>query len=472
MRYIKIRAKNYNDAMMKLKMDYGDDAIPISHKMVKEGGLFNSAFFAKDVVELTAAVQDRKTVRRGAPDKKRIDVTVDDRSSTDPLPAAAPAGFRQRTQPSPFTSLNKTIDDLNDNLNGFKASLLDPKNHEREDPRDAGSAPEQTVAVTLPGQALSRAAEPASVRPQAPDPAIEPIKRFERDFDEIKTVLNRLVADRQKGQDRGPCAEDGEEKTIKPFMDILRHNDFDPEESITIINEVRNSMSKEDLRDRYKIEKNLKDLLRSRVVTTGPFRTGNRKKIIMFMGPTGVGKTTTMAKLGAIYSLREGHGVAFMTLDNYRIAATEQLKKYAEIMNIPVHVVTGQREFKDVIASEKAEIIMVDTSGRSHRNELKISEIKSFADTVDYDFDKVLCVSANTKKSDLNDIFRSFDVMNFNAIIITKVDETSYIGNVIDVADKYNKPISYYTNGQEVPNDIVVADPDKIVDMIVGTGNN
>jgi flagellar biosynthesis protein FlhF len=475
MRYIKIRAKNYNDAMMKLKMEYGDDAIPISHKMVKEGGFFHSAIFAKDVVELTAAVQERKTVKRGSPEKKRIDVTVDDRVPQEPA-TAVPSGFRPRPQGSAFTSLNKTIDDLNDNLNGFKASLLDPRNHGRE------AAAEQAVAMTLPAQpAPSRAADPmprpaeaVSTRAAepAPDPSIEPIRRFERDFDEIKTVLNRLVSDRQKGLDRSPGAETGEEKIIKPFMEILRHNDFDPEESITIINEVRNSMSREDLRDRYKIEKSLKDLLKGRVVTTGPFRTGSRKKIIMFMGPTGVGKTTTMAKLGAIYSLREGHSVAFMTLDNYRIAATEQLKKYAEIMNIPVHVVTNQKDFKDVITNEKAEIIMVDTSGRSHRNELKISEIKSFADTVDYDLDKVLCVSANTKKSDLNDIFRSFDVMHFNAIIITKVDETSYIGNVIDVADKYNKPISYYTNGQEVPNDIVVADPDKIVDMIVGTGNN
>ena len=81
----------------------------------------------------------------------------------------------------------------------------------------------------------------------------------------------------------------------------------------------------------------------------------------MFFGPTGVGKTTTMAKLGAIHSLREGHRVAFITIDNYRIAATEQLKKYAEIMKIPIHAVNDQKEFKDVIDREKAEIIMVDT---------------------------------------------------------------------------------------------------------------
>jgi flagellar biosynthesis protein FlhF len=238
------------------------------------------------------------------------------------------------------------------------------------------------------------------------------------------------------------------------------------------MNEIKNSMSRDDLCDKVKIEKSLKELLKSRIITTGPIKMGNKKKIIMFIGPTGVGKTTTMAKLGAIYSLREGHKVTFITIDNYRIAATEQLKKYAEIMRIPVHAVNNQKEFKEVITREKAEIIMVDTSGRSHRNDLKISEMKTFAEQVEYDFEKILCVSANTKKRDISDVFKAFDTIHFNSVIITKVDETSFLGNIVDIADKFNKPISYFTNGQEVPNDIVVADPDKIVDMMIGNINN
>ena len=191
----------------------------------------------------------------------------------------------------------------------------------------------------------------------------------------------------------------------------------------------------------------------------------------MFIGPTGVGKTTTMAKLGAIFALREGYRVAFVTIDTYRIAATEQLKKYAEIMKIPIYVVNDQKEFKEVIDGEKAEIIMVDTSGRSHRNELKISEIKNYADMIEYDFNKILCVSANTRKVDLNNVFKSFDKVNFNSVIVTKVDEATSIGSVVDVADRFKKPISYFTNGQEVPNDIDVADPDKLVNMIIGSAN-
>ena len=126
---------------------------------------------------------------------------------------------------------------------------------------------------------------------------------------------------------------------------------------------MKNSISNEDLKDKYKIEKTLKDLLKSQIVTTGPIQKGARKKVVMFIGPTGVGKTTTMAKLGALFSLREDHRVAFVTIDNYRIAATEQLKKYAEIMKIPVHAVNDQKEFKEAVDQEKADIIMVDTSG-------------------------------------------------------------------------------------------------------------
>lgn len=467
MRYIKIRGNNYNEVMMKLKMEYGDDAIPISHKFVKEGGLFNSKLFAREVVELTAAVQDRKFKSGFLGEKNKIDFTVgdNDRSITDlgrsrvndildrpPAAAASPPKERPERKPAGFT--------FNDRLNEVYSGIAE---HKKTPPAA------EPVKAALPVEiAETRESEPE----EAPAPASmqEPSGglRFEKELEEIKKAIYKITADRVNAFE----ALSGDDVNIKPLKQVLKNNDFDDEQCTAIITEVRNSISKDDLKDKYKIEKSLKDLLKSRIITTGPIRTGNRKKVIMFIGPTGVGKTTTMAKLGAINSLREGHSVAFVTIDNYRIAATEQLKKYAEIMNIPIYAVNTQKEFKDIIAGDKSEIIMVDTSGRSHRNDIKISEIKAFAESLDYECEKILCVSANTKKCDLNDVFRAFDAIHFDSVIITKVDETSFIGNVIDIADKYNKPISYYTNGQEVPNDIVIADPDKIVDMMIGNVYN
>jgi flagellar biosynthesis protein FlhF len=460
MRYIKIRGMNYNEVMMKLKMDYGDDAIPISHKFVKEGGLFNSKIFAREVVELTAAVQERKFKSSLLGEKKKIDFTVDD----GPDRAAA-------------TQSKSRISEMIDRA---AASSAGAPAKEPMDKRQAGFTFNEKLNEVYSGIAEHKKAAPEPVKTPPPVESEEPEKnmemqqpaagavRFEKELDEIKRAIYKITTDRVNAVETGS----GDDVNIRPFRQVLKNNDYDDEQCSAIINEMKNSISREDLKDKYKIEKSLKDLLKSKIITTGPIKSGNRKKIVMFIGPTGVGKTTTMAKLGAINSLREGHSVAFVTIDNYRIAATEQLKKYAEIMNIPIYAVNNQKEFKDIIATDKSDIIMVDTSGRSHRNDLKISEIKSFADSVEYDCEKILCVSANTKKSDLNEVFRAFDVIHLDSIIITKVDETSYIGNVIDIADKYNKPISYYTNGQEVPNDIVIADPDKIVDMMIGNVYN
>lgn len=452
MKYLKITAENYNEAMKKLRMDHGDEAIPISHKYVKQGGFFNSRFFAKEVVELTAAVKEKKHTPAAPVKKSTIDFTVDDsRDNARPgrvqeILNRAAAG-RDEVD---MDSINRSIDTLNDSLNTFRKP----------------AAAQETMNPVQQKPVTAEPAVAAAEKNKVPASDSDMVKSIEREMNDIKSSLNRLLDTQKHGKGAFGSACD-EENSLSPYMELLRSNDFDPEECELIIRDVRDSISKEDLKDRYKIEKSLKDLLKSRIVTSGPIKKGNRKKIVMFIGPTGVGKTTTMAKLGAIHSLREGNKVAFITIDNYRIAATEQLKKYAEIMRIPVHVVSDQRSFREVLSKEKSDIVMVDTSGRSHNNEMKIAEIKSFADSIEYDFEKILCVSASTKKGDLKEIFRAFDVMQFDSVIITKVDETSFIGNVIDIADKYNKPISYYTDGQEVPNDIHIAEAEKIVSMIV-----
>jgi flagellar biosynthesis protein FlhF len=447
MKYLKITADNYNDAMKKLRTEHGDEAIPISHKYVKQGGFFKSKLFAKEVVELTAAVKDKKLFQNPAQKKNTIDFIVDDKKDTAPLTKVQEILERASVAKNDFNvdSINRSIDTLNDSLNSLKK--------------------QQPENLQLPMQKDNMEIKPVEVNnnPKA-RPVINALSgtNIEREVNDIKNALNKLL-ERQKDP-YGLCEEDN---CFASFRDILRANDFDPEECEIMIKEVKNSISREDQKDKYKIEKSFKDLIKNRITTAGPIKKTGKKKIVMFIGPTGVGKTTTMAKLGAINSLREGKKVTFITIDNYRIAATEQLKKYAEIMRIPIHVISDQRQFRDVIAKDKSDIIMVDTSGRSHNNELKISEIKSFTDNIEYDFEKILCVSANTKKVDLKEIFRAFDVMKFDSIIITKVDETSFIGNVIDVADKYHKPISYFTDGQEVPNDIHIADPQKMADMII-----
>ena len=433
MKYIKIKAETYQEAMKQLKIDHGDDAVPISHKNIKEGGFFKSRILGRDMVELTACIRERNERKSDGKSKTRqgLDIMLKDDLS---------ALLRQQPQNN-----TDTDSDILKKINQIKSahaksltinSIEEPMVKTQTDPYQSG--------ISL-GKEL----------------------HLEKELRELKEAFNKLVA-HQKASDVKGGENREEPPIIMKYMNILKQNDFDAEESASIMKGVKNSVSSDDLNDAYKIEKSLAELLKSRIATTGPIKLGNKKKIVMFVGPTGVGKTTTMAKLGAIYTLKEEKRVAFVTIDNYRIAATEQLKKYAEIMRIPVYAVTDQKEFKNIIANEKADVILIDTSGRSQKNRLKIAEMKSYADLIDYDFEKILCISGNIRKNDLNDIFQAFDTINFNSIIITKVDETSNIGNVVDVADKYSKPISYFTNGQEVPNDIVVADSDKIVELMIG----
>ena len=462
MKYVKIKGKNYNDALMQLRMQYGDDAIPISSKNIKEGGLFNTKFMAHDVTEVTAAIKEDKP--------KSYAQSMAGMGTAASLSSAARTVDAQKSVPK-----RSTFDVLVGADVDVTKSVL-----------SGGPEPERNPAYdTFTSSASRTAARPAAQNQSAPltgsaplspatprkDAAIEltteeyrALKKFEKDFYALQDTLDRMK--RTEGQTASSSVEI--DPVLKPYFEMLKSNDFDDAKTTSVIDNIKSTMSAEDLKDSFKIEKTLKELLKSKIVTTGPIKSSGRKKIIMLIGPTGVGKTTSLAKLGAIFALRESKKVAFITIDTYRIAATEQLKKYAEIMRIPLHVVSDQKQFKSVIENEKADIILVDTSGRSYRNELKISEIKSYADQIDYDFEKILCVSASTKKDDVNSIFNAFEKINYNSVMITKVDETSFVGNIINVADTYNKPISYFTTGQEVPNDIDVADPEKIVNMMVG----
>ncbi len=446
MKYLKITAENYTEAMKKLRKEHGDEAIPISHKYIKQGGLFNSKLFGKEVVELTAAVKDIKTGIASKLRKTSVDYTVDDETVV-------------KREQSPLGKVQDIIERVsakNDDMS------LDGINRTIRDMNKKFSDVRKTEEINTGVQA-----EISAGRAKNEDNRGDIITGIEKEVSEIKDALNRLIAREGSVDSAKNSDSSGEKGILGAYQEMLIDNDFEPEDCDMIIREVKRTSSSDDLKDKFRIEKNLKELLKSRIVTTGPIRKGNRKKIIMFVGPTGVGKTTTLAKLGAIHSLREGESVSFITIDTYRIAATEQLKKYAEIMRIPIHVVSDQKSFRETVNREKSDLILVDTSGRSHTNELKISEIKSFADSVDYDLEKVLCVSANTKKGDLKKIFEAFNIMQFDSVIITKVDESSFVGNVINVADKYNKPISYYTDGQEVPNNIHVAEPDGIVNMMI-----
>lgn len=190
--------------------------------------------------------------------------------------------------------------------------------------------------------------------------------------------------------------------------------------------------------------------------------------IIALVGPTGVGKTTTIAKLAGKLSLVDKKSVGLITIDTYRIGAVDQLKTYADIMNIPFKVVLSCKELEAAIMSmKKCDVIIVDTTGRSSKNAMQISELRAFVDKLNTE-NIHLVLSSTTKNRDIETIIEGYKILKYNNVIITKLDETSSYGSLLNILDCAKKPLSFVTTGQNVPEDIKVLTPSDICDLILG----
>ncbi|HBR33435.1 MAG TPA: flagellar biosynthesis protein FlhF [Firmicutes bacterium] len=198
------------------------------------------------------------------------------------------------------------------------------------------------------------------------------------------------------------------------------------------------------------------------LIQTYPIRLSNKPTLVALVGPTGVGKTTTIAKLAANFALFEGKSVGLVTIDTYRIAAVEQLKTYSEIINLPIEVVYTAADFKRALHKlANKQLILIDTAGRSQKNKQQIRELKHFFNGRRLD-ETHLVISANTKLEDLLETAESFNELEINRLIFTKLDETNSLSNLIELAGKIRIPLSYVTTGQSVPEDIEVATFDVI----------
>ncbi len=196
----------------------------------------------------------------------------------------------------------------------------------------------------------------------------------------------------------------------------------------------------------------------------------DRKKVMMFVGPTGVGKTTTLAKLAAKYSyLKEKREkVGIITLDTYRIGAVEQLFQYAKMMRLPVEDVIDINDFKRSIQSlSYCDTILIDTIGSSQYDKNKLAKIEDFVKKSGIKIDVHLVLSSATKLDDLREIYKNFEYLGIDTIIFTKFDETKNFGNIFSIVKETGKPLSYFSIGQEVPNDIMCASSEFLIDCIL-----
>jgi flagellar biosynthesis protein FlhF len=195
-----------------------------------------------------------------------------------------------------------------------------------------------------------------------------------------------------------------------------------------------------------------------------------QKKVMMFVGPTGVGKTTTLAKLAARYSymLQKKYKVGIITLDTFRIGAVEQLVQYAKMMRLPVEDVVDISEFEGALnALNYCDIILIDTVGSSPYDKQKIEKLSSFIQKSHLSIDVNLVMSATTKYDDMKNVYENFSFLDIDTLIFTKFDESKSFGNIFSLVLDIKKPISYYSVGQEVPDDIQCATSEFLVDCIL-----
>ena len=200
--------------------------------------------------------------------------------------------------------------------------------------------------------------------------------------------------------------------------------------------------------------------------------TSNSKKIMMFVGPTGVGKTTTVAKLAARFAFKKEkkYKVGIITLDTYRIGAVEQLMTYAKMMKLSIETVIDPNDFLSAINSLKHnDYILIDTVGSSQHDKEKIDKLYSFLRAVDgySQIDVNLVLSAATKYEDLQDIFENFSILPIDTLVFTKLDETKSYGNIFSLVYQENRPISYFSTGQEVPDDLEVATSEILINSLL-----
>jgi flagellar biosynthesis protein FlhF len=199
----------------------------------------------------------------------------------------------------------------------------------------------------------------------------------------------------------------------------------------------------------------------ARTKVTGPH-------IVALIGPTGVGKTTTIAKLAANLKLREKKKVGLITIDTFRIAAIDQLKRYADILGAPLKVVGNPEDMPAAIESmSDFDYILIDTAGRSPKDHLKLSELKRFISFAKPD-EVMLVLSTTCDQKSVDLAVTNFGEVKYDKLIFTKVDETAQLGVVLNVARKVKKGLAYVTTGQDVPDDIEVGDRRRIANLILG----
>lgn len=314
----------------------------------------------------------------------------------------------------------------------------------------------------LPPAAPLPAPAPAPA-PRAPAPAAVP-DEFQGQLNELQQMVRQLCK-----QSRGTGTPDLPDSLFRLYTELI-DAEIDEELARWLVDRVRHEVKGQDLLDPVMVKARIARIIESQIQVTGPIgvRSGARR-LVALVGPTGVGKTTTIAKLAAQYRLKEKRRVGLITVDTYRIAAVEQLRTYADIIDLPMQVVSSPREMREAVRRmDDLELILMDTAGRSPKDAVKIRELRALLTEAAADeIHLVLSAVANVRL--LQQTAERFAPVGTTALILTKLDEAAGLGSLLPLLRQGTLPLSYLTNGQNVPDDIEVADPRRMSRLMLQT---
>lgn len=413
MKYKTYEAETLQQAILKMTIDLGKDALLIDQRDVRYGGLFG--LFGKKMVEVTAAIPMKPVVKQPPTS----------------LPSSPSIGMSRAVNiPLPKTGTPARLN---------SAIVSPPVN--RIEIKPTGNLP---------------------IREIAPLSETDAVNLLQKEMREIKTKMDTMIGGTNNKMNVYPG------KSGNLYMKLTQ-SELSEELTERLIKRIITESPGGLIDDEEFIEMRARTHLAGLIRTAGPIQlVAGVPRVVILIGTTGVGKTTTIAKLAADFAFDKNKKVVLITVDTYRIAAVEQLRAYADILSIPLEVAFSQGEFREaMIAYANYDLILVDTAGRSQKNSLQMAELKSFIDAAGYKMDVNLLLSATTKYREMMDIVENFKKINFHKIIFTKLDETVGMGTIINVLSQIPQGISYITTGQNVPEDIEIADANKLAKMVI-----
>ncbi|OPH61948.1 flagellar biosynthesis protein FlhF [Paenibacillus ferrarius] len=422
------------DALQKIRTDLGKDAVILNTKEIRTGGFLG--LFGKKKIEVIAAM-DATNSNSGTGAQQRV----------------APTQLQpQRVQPAinqiqPNTS-QAHMSDFPDVPDVF-ASVVAAK-----EPAVAKVAIETPA---MPAYAPQQSYSPVSVN--APNRAIQKDDHLIEELKQMKEMMRKLT----QAADATKLPE-----PLQKIEQRLYDQEVDPLLVRQIIDE---TLADFELADESVTDESARQLVKAKLGQV--FNSAANKQIspdtrvVHFVGPTGVGKTTTIAKLAAEQVLKFQRKVGFITSDTYRIAAIEQLKTYATILNVPLEVVFSPQDLSKAFHQlEDCDVIFMDTAGRNFRNEMYVSELNSLLKTQG-NSETILVLSLTTKYRDMKAITNNFNRFKLDKVIFTKMDETDSYGAIVNVVHEFSLQLSYVTNGQSVPDDITELNEWQIIDLLL-----